>query len=206
VGDEDTGPMTGGMGAYSPAPIVTDSIISQIERDILVPAVDALVREGIDYKGVLYAGLMLTQHGPKVLEFNCRFGDPETQPLMMRLQSDLLEVMLAVAEGRLDRVELKWDPRPALCVVAASGGYPGKYRTGLPITGIADADSMRDVKVFQGGTKADGKRILTDGGRVLSVTALGDTIADAQRRAYEALKKIHFDDMHFRKDIGRRAL
>ena len=206
VEDGDTGPMTGGMGAYSPAPIVTDEILSQIERDILVPAVDALVREGIDYKGVLYAGLMLTQHGPKVLEFNCRFGDPETQPLMMRLQSDLLEVMLAVAEGRLDQVELKWDPRPALCVVAASGGYPGKYRTGLPITGIADADSMRDVKVFQGGTKADGKRILTDGGRVLSVTALGDTLAEAQRRAYDALTKIHFDDMHFRKDIGRRAL
>lgn len=206
VDDGDTGPMTGGMGAYSPAPIVTDAVLSQIERDILVPAVDALVREGIEYKGVLYAGLMLTQHGPKVLEFNCRFGDPETQPLMMRLKSDLLEVMLAVADGRLDQIELKWDPRPALCVVAASGGYPGKYRTGLPISGIPDADSMRDVKVFQGGTRADGNRILTDGGRVLSVSALGDTIADAQRRAYDALKKIHFDDMHFRKDIGRRAL
>ena len=206
VDDGDTGPMTGGMGAYSPAPVVTDQILSQIERDILVPAVDGLVREGIDYKGVLYAGLMLTQHGPKVLEFNCRFGDPETQPLMMRLKSDLLEVMLAVVEGRLDQVELKWDPRPALCVVAASGGYPGKYRTGLPISGIADADSVRDVKVFQGGTKADGKRIVTDGGRVLSVTALGDTIADAQRRAYTALGKIHFEGMHFRKDIGRRAV
>lgn len=206
VDDGDTGPMTGGMGAYSPTPVVTDEIISQIERDILVPTVDGLVREGIEYKGVLYAGLMLTSHGPKVLEFNCRFGDPETQPLMMRLQSDLLEVMLAVADGKLDQVELKWDPRPAMCVVAASGGYPGKYRTGLPISGIADADAMHDVKVFQGGTKADGKSIVTDGGRVLSVTALGDTLAQARQRAYDAMGKIHFEGMHYRKDIGRRAL
>jgi len=206
VDDGDTGPMTGGMGAYSPAPVVTDEIISQIERDILVPTVDGLVREGIEYKGVLYAGLMLTQHGPKVLEFNCRFGDPETQPLMMRLQSDLLEVMLAVAEGRLDQVELKWDPRPAMCVVAASGGYPGKYRTGVPITGISDADAMHDVKVFQGGTRAEGKSVVTDGGRVLGVTALGDTLAQARHRAYDAMGKIHFEGMHFRKDIGRRAL
>jgi phosphoribosylamine--glycine ligase len=206
VDDGDTGPMTGGMGAYSPTPVVTDEILSQIERDILVPAVDGLNREGIDYRGVLYAGLMITPHGPKVLEFNCRFGDPETQPLMMRLKSDLLEVMLAVAEGRLDQVELKWDPRPALCVVAASGGYPGKYRTGIPITGIADADAMRDVKVFQGGTKVQGKLVVTDGGRVLSVTALGSTIAGAQKRAYEAMSKIHFEGMHFRKDIGRQAV
>jgi phosphoribosylamine--glycine ligase len=204
--DGDTGPMTGGMGAYSPTPVVTEEVLRQIERDILVPVVDGLNREGIDYRGVLYAGLIVTQHGPKVLEFNCRFGDPETQPLMMRLKSDLLEVMLAVAEGRLDQVELKWDPRPALCVVAASGGYPGKYRSGLPISGIADADSMRDVKVFQGGTKLQGKSIVTDGGRVLSVTALGNTIADAKKRSYEALAKIHFEGMHFRTDIGRQAL
>ena len=206
VEDGDTGPMTGGMGAYSPTPVVTDAILRQIEKDILVPAVDGLVREGIEYKGVLYAGLMLTDHGPKVLEFNCRFGDPETQPLMMRLKSDLLEVMLAVADGRLDQVELKWDPRPALCVVAASAGYPGQYQTGLPITGIAEADAMRDVKVFQGGTRAQGKTIVTDGGRVLSVTALGNTIAEAKQRAYDALGKIHFEGMHFRRDIGRQAL
>ena len=206
VEDGDTGPMTGGMGAYSPTPIVTDPVIAQIERDILVPTVDGLVREGIEYKGVLYAGLMLTLHGPKVLEFNCRFGDPETQPLMMRLNSDLLEVMLAVVEGKLDQVDLKWDPRPAMCVVAASGGYPGKYRSGLPITGITDADAMHDVKVFQGGTRADGKSILTDGGRVLSVTALGDTLAQARQRAYDAIGKIHFEGMHYRRDIGRRAL
>ena len=208
VDDGDTGPMTGGMGAYSPAPVVTEDTLRAIERDILVPAVDGLVREGVAYKGVLYAGLMLTTNGPKVLEFNCRFGDPETQPLMMRLRSDLLEVMLAVAEGRLEQVTLDWDPRPAVCVVAASGGYPGKYKTGLPITGIAQADAMRDVKVFQAGTRAgaDGKQVVTDGGRVLSVCALGDTIADAQRRAYEAMKHIHFDGMHYRRDIGHRAL
>jgi phosphoribosylamine--glycine ligase len=204
--DGDTGPMTGGMGAYSPTPVVTEDILRQIEREILVPAVDGLNREGIDYRGVLYAGLMITTHGAKVLEFNCRFGDPETQPLMMRLQSDLLEVMLAVAEGRLDQIDLKWDPRPAMCVVAASGGYPGKYRTGVPITGIPDADAMRDVKVFQGGTKSQGKQIVTDGGRVLSVTALGTTTAEAKKRAYEALSKIHFEGMHYRKDIGRQAV
>jgi phosphoribosylamine--glycine ligase len=171
-----------------------------------VPAVDGLVREGIEYKGVIYAGLMITPSGPRVLEFNCRFGDPETQPLMMRLQSDLVEVMLAVAEGRLDHVTLKWDPRPALCVVAASKGYPGKYQTGVPITGIEQADSIPDVKVFQAGTRADGKRILTDGGRVLGVTALGTTIAEAQRRAYQAMEKIHFEGMHYRRDIGWRAM
>jgi phosphoribosylamine--glycine ligase len=208
VDDGDTGPMTGGMGAYSPAPVVTEPILRQIERDILVPAVDGLVREGIEYKGVLYAGLMLTGSGPRVLEFNCRFGDPETQPLMMRLQSDLLEVMLAVAEGRLDDVTLKWDERPALAVVAASRGYPGKYPTGVPISGIDKADGMPDVKVFQAGTKfaPDGRTVLTDGGRVLSVTALGKTIADAQRRAYQAMALIHFDGMHYRRDIGWRAV
>ena len=206
VDDGDTGPMTGGMGAYSPAPVVTEEILQQIQRDILVPAVDGLNREGIDYRGVLYAGLMLTEHGPKVLEFNCRFGDPETQPLLMRMKSDLFEVVLAVAEGRLDEVELRWAPRPALCVVAASGGYPGKYKTGVPITGINDADAMHDVKVFQGGTKKQGKTILTDGGRVLGVTALGNTIAEAQARAYQAMSKIHFEGMHFRKDIGHRAI
>ena len=206
VDDGDTGPMTGGMGAYTPTPLVTDAVLAQIERDILVPTVDGLVREGIEYRGVLYAGLMLTQHGPKVLEFNCRFGDPETQPLMMRLKTDLLEVLLAVAEGRLEEVELKWDERPALCVVAASGGYPGEYRKGIPITGVQDADAMRDVKVFHGGTRLDGKTLVTDGGRVLSVTALGSNLADARQRAYEALGKIRFEGMRYRTDIGRRAL
>jgi phosphoribosylamine--glycine ligase len=206
VDDGDTGPMTGGMGAYSPTPVVTEELLSTIERDILVPTVDGLVREGINYKGVLYAGLMLTSNGPKVLEFNCRFGDPETQPLMMRLKSDLCEVMLAVADGRLDQMTLEWDPRPAVAVVATSPGYPGKYKTGLPITGLEKAGGMPDVMVFQAGTKADGKQILTDGGRVLSVCALGKTTADAQRRAYDAIKHIHFEGMHYRRDIAHQAL
>jgi phosphoribosylamine--glycine ligase len=206
VDDGDTGPMTGGMGAYSPTPVVTDHLLGQIERDILVPIVDGLLREGIEYKGILYAGLMLTHNGPKVLEFNCRFGDPETQPLMMRLQSDLLDVMLAVADGTLDKIELKWDPRPALCVVATSRGYPGDYPTGLPITGLDDADALPDVKVFHSGTARRGDQIVTAGGRVLGVTALGNTLADARRRVDDALKLIHFDGMHYRRDIGWQGL
>ncbi len=206
VHDGDTGPMTGGMGAYSPTPVVTESMLAEIERDILVPIADGLVREGIEYKGVLYAGLMLTSNGPKVLEFNCRFGDPETQPLMMRLKSDLLEVMLAVADGRLDEVELKWDPRPALCVVATSKGYPGSYPTGVEITGIEKADALPDVKVFHSGTKMVGGKLVTDGGRVLGITATGATVAEAQKRAYQAMSLIHFDGMHYRKDIAHQAV
>jgi phosphoribosylamine--glycine ligase len=206
VDEGDTGAMTGGMGAYSPTPAVSDAMLGQIERDIFIPLLDGLNREEIEYRGVLYAGLMLTTNGPKVLEFNCRFGDPETQPLMMRLKSDLCEVMLAVATGKLDQVDLKWDPRPALAVVASSRGYPGRYETGHEIAGIDDADAMRDVKVFQAGTRQQGGRIVTDGGRVLAVTALGDTIAAAQKRAYEAIGKIHFEGMHYRKDIGWQAV
>ncbi len=207
VDDGDTGPMTGGMGAYSPTPVVTEAMLRQIEKDVLVPIVDGLLRDGIEYKGILYAGLMLTTNGPKVLEFNCRFGDPETQPLMMRLKSDLLEVMLAVADGRLDEVELNWDPRPAICVVATSKGYPGKYPTDLPITGIEKADAIPGVKVFLAGTKfGDDQAVLTDGGRVLGVTAIADTIADAQKLAYQAMKLIHFDGMHYRQDIARQAV
>jgi phosphoribosylamine--glycine ligase len=206
VDDGNTGPMTGGMGAYSPTPVVTDEIQSQIEREIFVPMLDGLHREQIDYRGVLYAGLMLTATGPKVLEFNCRFGDPETQPLMMRLKSDLLEAMLAVADRTLDEIELKWDPRPALCVVATSKAYPGKYPTGVPISGIDQADSMPDVKVFHSGTAKREGQIVTDGGRVLSVTALGQTIAEAKRRAYRAMEMIGFDGMHYRTDIGDQAV
>ncbi len=204
--DGDTGPMTGGMGAYSPTPVLTDAMLRSIERDVLVPTVDGLKREGIDYCGVLYAGIMLTPKGPRVLEFNCRFGDPETQPLMMRLKSDLCEVLLAVAENRLDQISLEWDARPAMAVVAASGGYPGKYQKGIPIDGLAEADATPDVKVFHAGTRRDGNRIVTDGGRVLAVTALGATVADAQARAYEAIGKIHFDGMRYRRDIGHWAI
>jgi phosphoribosylamine--glycine ligase len=198
--------MTGGMGAYSPTPVVTEDMLRNIERSILVPTVAGLIREGIEYQGILYAGLMLTTHGPKVLEFNCRFGDPETQPLMMRFKSDLAEVMLAVAQGRLDQVELQWDPRPAVCVVASSGGYPGVYTNGLPITGVQEADAMEDVKVFLAGTKSQDGQLLTDGGRVLGVTALGATFAVARQRAYAAMEKIHFDGMHYRRDIAHQAL
>jgi phosphoribosylamine--glycine ligase len=207
VDDGDTGPMTGGMGAYSPTPVVTETMLRQIERDVLVPAIDGLLRDGIEYKGVLYAGLMLTTNGPKVLEFNCRFGDPETQPLMMRLKTDLLEIMLAIADGRLDQIELEWDPRPAICVVATSRGYPGAYPSDLPITGIEKADEMEGVKVFLSGTKRDENgTLVTDGGRVLGVTAIADTIAEAQQKAYAAMALIHFEGMHFRKDIGRQAV
>jgi phosphoribosylamine--glycine ligase len=206
VEDGDTGPMTGGMGAYSPTPVIDDAAIRNVERQILVPTVDGLVRDGITYKGVLYAGLMLTTAGPKVLEFNCRFGDPETQSLMMRLKSDLLEVMLATIEGKLDRVNLMWDPRPAITVIAASKGYPGDYENGVVITGIDAADAMTDVKVFHSGTKRSGDKLVTDGGRVLGVTALGDTIVAAQKRAYDALAKIHFDGMHYRRDIAHQAM
>lgn len=206
IEDGDVGPMTGGMGAYSPAPVITEAMMRAVERTILVPVLDGLWRDGIEYKGILYAGLMLTPNGPKVLEFNCRFGDPETQPLMMRFKSDLAEVMLAVADGTLDQLELHWDPRPAICVVATSRGYPGKYETGVPISGIEQADAMQDVKVFHSGTARRGSELITDGGRVLGVTAIGDTITIAQQRAYAAMEKIHFDGIHYRRDIAHQAV
>jgi phosphoribosylamine--glycine ligase len=206
VDDGDTGPMTGGMGAYSPTPVVTSAILAQVERDIFVPVVDGMLREGIEYQGCLFAGLILTANGPKVLEFNCRFGDPETQPLMMRLQSDLVDVIMAMSEGKLDQIELVWDRRPAVCVIATSKGYPREYQKGIPITGIVDADATPDIKVFQSGTKLQGNSLVTDGGRVLGVTALGSSVLDARRRAYAALGKIHFAGMHYRKDIGHQAL
>ena len=206
VDDGDTGPMTGGMGAYSPTPVITGELLTQVERDILVPAVDGMLREGIEYKGVLYAGLMLTPNGPKVLEFNCRFGDPETQPILMRLKSDLLQVLLSVAEGKLDQMELKWDERPSICVVATSKGYPGKYPVGIPISGIEAAERENGVKVFHSGTKMEGSKLVTDGGRVLGVTAIGHTIGDARTAAYGAMEKIHFEGMHFRRDIAHQAV
>jgi len=206
IGDGDTGPNTGGMGAYSPVPIVTGEVMDRIEREILVPIVDAMRRDFGRYEGMLYAGLMFTSAGPKVIEFNCRFGDPECQPLMMRLKSDLLEAMFAVAQRRLDEVTLEWDPRPAVCVVMASGGYPGNYEKGFEITGIDEADAMDDVKVFHAGTAvADGK-LVNNGGRVLGVTGMGETIADAQKRAYEAVGKIHWKDCYCRTDIAAKAI
>ena len=206
IGDGDTGPNTGGMGAYSPTPIMTDEILRQVEREVFVPIIDALSREGCVYRGVLYAGLMLTHAGPRVLEFNCRLGDPETQPILFRLRSDLVEVIQAALQERLDQVTLDWDPRPALCVVIASEGYPGTYRTGLEISGLPEAESLPDVKVFHAGTRRAGDRVVTAGGRVLGVTARGATLADAQRRAYEAVARIRFEGAYFRRDIGARVL
>jgi phosphoribosylamine--glycine ligase len=206
IGDGDTGPNTGGMGAYSPAPIVTESTMDWITREILVPVVDAMNRNGTPYKGVLYAGLMITTGGPRVLEFNVRFGDPETQPILMRLKSDLLEVCLAVCDGKLDEVTLKWDPRPAVCVVMASGGYPGDYKKGKKITGLEDAQKLSDVVVFHAGTAISNGDIVTNGGRVLGVTALGDQIEDAKTRAYQAVEKIRFEGAYWRRDIADKAI
>jgi phosphoribosylamine--glycine ligase len=206
IGDGDTGDNTGGMGAYSPAPIVTDKLMSQIVREILVPTVDGMNRNDTPYKGVLYAGLMLTQGGPRVLEFNVRFGDPETQPIMMRMKGDLLDIMLAVCEGRLDKVELDWDKRPAVCVVMASGGYPGAYEKGKVINGLEEAGKLKDVMVFHAGTAQKGDAVVTHGGRVLGVTALGETIAAAKAKAYEAAALISFDKAYYRRDIADKAL
>ena len=206
IGEGDTGPNTGGMGAYSPVPVLTDEVVSRIQRETLVPIVDAMRRDFGRYEGVLYAGMMMTSAGPKVIEFNCRFGDPECQPLVLRLKSDLVEAMLAVCERRLADVSLAWDPRPAVCVVMASGGYPAKYDKGHEITGIDAADAMADVKVFHAGTAVKNGKLVNSGGRVLGVTALGDDIADAQRRAYEAVAKISWTDCYYRKDIASKAI
>jgi phosphoribosylamine--glycine ligase len=206
IGDGDTGANTGGMGAYSPAPIITDEMMTRITREILVPIVDAMNRNGTPYKGVLYAGLMITSGGPRVLEFNVRFGDPEAQPILMRLQSDLLEVCLAVCDARLEEVFLKWDPRPAVCVVMAAGGYPGDYEKGRVITGLEEAAELQDVMVFQAGTRQQNGNVVTSGGRVLGVTALGPTIAAAQARAYGAVARIHFEGAYYRHDIADKAI
>ncbi|HNS21132.1 MAG TPA: phosphoribosylamine--glycine ligase [Sedimentisphaerales bacterium] len=206
IGDGDTGPNTGGMGAYSPAPIVTETMMDRITREILVPAVDAMNRNGTPYKGVLYAGLMITSGGPRVLEFNVRFGDPETQPILMRLQSDLLEVCLAVCEAKLEGVALRWDPRPSVCVVMASGGYPDAYQKGKVISGLKEAGELDDVVVFHAGTKLCDRGVVTNGGRVLGVTALGATVAAAKTRAYEAVDRIQFEGAYCRRDIADKAI
>lgn len=206
VRDGDEGPNTGGMGAYCPAPVLTEAMMRDVERDILVPVSHEMRQSKRRFQGILYAGLMLTPGGPKVLEFNVRFGDPECQPLLMRLKSDLFEVLLATAEGRLNQVELEWDPRPAVCVVMASGGYPGPYKKGIPIRGLGEVAEMKDVKVFHAGTRREGDEFVTSGGRVLGVTALGDDLAGAQQRAYEAVARIRFEGAHYRHDIADKAV
>ena len=222
--DNDEGPNTGGMGAYSPAPIVTDQLFKAILDTIIYKTIDGLVKEGIEYRGVLYAGIMITKEGTKVLEFNVRFGDPETQVILPRLKSDLLEVMLAVSQQKLTKFfnlggRLSWHNRACVCVVCASKGYPGIYEKGKEITGLDEAAKMKDIVVFHAGTKevksdlpagrqekSKGKIIVTNGGRVLGVTGLGDTIKDAINTTYDAVNKIHFEGMHYRKDIGKKAL
>ena len=206
IGEGDTGANTGGMGAYSPAPIATREVLADVERYILVPIVDALRGDGAPYRGLLYVGLMLTAAGPKVLEFNCRFGDPEAQVLLTRLESDLYNLLEAVVEGRLDQAEVRWSPKPAVCVVMASQGYPAQYETGKIIEGLDRAGAMPDVQVSHAGTKRVGKNILTSGGRVLGVTALGADLADARQRAYAAVETLHFENAYYRRDIAERAL
>ncbi|MDP3042078.1 MAG: phosphoribosylamine--glycine ligase [Candidatus Omnitrophota bacterium] len=205
--DHDQGVNTGGMGAYSPAPIVTADILKEVLDKIIYRTIDGLAKEGIDYRGVLYAGIMLTKDGPQALEFNVRFGDPETQAILPRLKSDLVEVMLATSVGKLAKIgALKWDSRACICVVCSAGGYPGDYSPGEEISGLETAAKLTDVVVFHAGTKRIKDKILTSGGRVLGVTGLGATIKEAINKAYAAIGKINFEGMHYRKDIGRRAI
>lgn len=206
IGDGDTGPNTGGMGAYSPAPVVTAELFDHVTRNVLEPVVTTLRARGIVFKGVLYAGLMIENDSVRVLEFNVRFGDPECQPLLMRLQSDLLDLIDAVIDERLHEVELRWDPRAAACVVLAAPGYPGTPEKGAVIRGLSEAATVPDSFVFHAGTGGKDDGVVTKGGRVLGVTALGDTIASAVERAYEASAKIEFPGMQLRRDIGRRAI
>lgn len=206
--DGDAGPNTGGMGTYCPAPVGTPDLLKKAEEDVFVPVVHAMKRGRYPFNGVLFAGLMLTNQGHRVLEFNARFGDPEAQVILMRLKSDLLTLLEAVADERLGELTepVEWDPRPAVCVVMCSGGYPGKYEVGRPISGLDEAAKLPDVKVFHAGTKEVNGRVQTDGGRVLAVTALGDDLAAAKALAYEAVKRITFPGAHFRTDIADKAL
>lgn len=203
----DTGPNTGGMGAYTPAPVVTPEIHDRIMKEVIEPTIEGMAKDGLPYTGFLYAGVMIDASGaPKVLEFNCRFGDPETQPIMMRLQSDLVELCLAAIDGKLDTVSAQWDSRAALGVVMAAGGYPDAYRKADVISGLQNADA-EDLKVFHAGTSLnENGDVITSGGRVLCVTALGENVTQAQKRAYEGVKAISWDEVYFRTDIGHRAI
>ncbi len=206
VFDNDEGPNTGGMGAYSPTPIVTEELKDKIMNKIIYPTIRGLKREGIIYKGVLYAGLMISDGEPYVLEFNCRFGDPETQVVLPLLKSDLVDIMRATVEGRLRNVDINWHSGAALCVIMASKGYPKKYETGKVIHGLEEVKKLKDVYVFHAGTKIENGNIVTSGGRVLGITALGDDIKDAKDKAYSAVSMISWDGLHYRKDIGYQAL
>ncbi len=206
VGDDDTGPNTGGMGAYSPAPVMTPDLVARTMDEIIRPTVAAMAARGTPFKGVLFAGLMITKDGPKLIEYNVRFGDPETQVLMMRLTSDLLAAMLATADGTLDRANVTWRDDAALTVVLAAKGYPGTPEKGTEIRGLDVARGLAGVQIFHAGTRRDGDRLLADGGRVLNVTALGATVGEAQERAYQAIAKIDWPGGFCRSDIGWRAV
>jgi phosphoribosylamine--glycine ligase len=206
VFDGDKGPNTGGMGAYSPAPVITAAIEEKIMCEIMRPIIQALHASGIRYKGVIYAGLMIEDGTPRVLEFNVRFGDPETQPLLVRLKTNLVDIMQAVIDERLSEIAVTWDPRPAVCVVMASGGYPDTYEKGHPIVGLQEAARIPDTVVFHAGTALRNGQVVNDGGRVLGVTAWGNSIIDAVKSAYQAADKIHWQGVQFRRDIAGRAI
>ncbi|HEX9860991.1 MAG TPA: phosphoribosylamine--glycine ligase [Nitrospirota bacterium] len=206
VFDNDKGLNTGGMGAYSPAPVMTPELEEKVMNEVMLPTVRGMKQDGMPYRGVLYAGLMLTKDGPKVLEFNVRFGDPEAQPILMRLDGDLVDIMVAVADGALNPDMVRWKDQASVCVVAAAKGYPGSYEKGTPIAGLDEAGTVPDTVVFHAGTADRNDHVVTNGGRVLGVTAIGPTVADAIDRAYLSMSRIHFDGMHYRKDIGARAL
>ncbi|MFA5352660.1 MAG: phosphoribosylamine--glycine ligase [Thermodesulfovibrionales bacterium] len=207
VSDGDKGPNTGGMGAYSPAPIVTPELEALVMEKVMRPTINGLKAEGITYKGVLYAGLMIENGEPQVLEFNCRLGDPETQPILSRLDTDLMEIAMAITDEKLDEVDIRWKEDASVCVVLASGGYPGPYEKGRVISGLEDVKGMEEVEVFHAGTIFnDNNDVITSGGRVLGVTALGPDIRTAKQRAYEAVSQVSFEGMHYRTDIADRAL
>ena len=206
VFDNDKGPNTGGMGAYSPAPIITKSLEADIMKNIIKPVIKGLTKERINYRGIIYAGLMICDGKPYVLEFNCRFGDPEAQPVLMRLDSDLFDALKATSEGKLKDIKLSWKNDASVCVVLTSKGYPGSYEKGKVIKGLDSLKNRDDLMVFHAGTSMDDKDFVTSGGRVLGVTALGKDIRSAKENAYQAIKKIHFDGMHYRKDIGDKAI
>jgi len=204
--DHDLGPNTGGMGAYSPVPFYPDELEKKVLEEILKPTVKGLQNEGKEYKGVLYAGLILTKEGPKVLEFNARFGDPETQVILPRLKTDLIDILDAVIENRLHQINIQWEDNAAVCVVVASGGYPGKYQKGKVINGLERLEKMKNVIAFHAGTKFQDDQVVTSGGRVLGITAWDDTISKAKEKAYQAVKEIYFEDMYYRKDIAAKAI
>ena len=204
--DGDQGPNTGGMGAYAPAPYLDDRMLKKIEEEILKPAIFGLAVEGRPYKGVLYAGLIIAEEGPKVLEFNCRFGDPETQAILPLLETDLVEIMIAVCEGRLHQINLQWSNRSAVCVVLASKGYPGSYEKGKVIQGLEEVQEMKDVSLFHAGTRAEDHKFFTHGGRVLGVTGVGVDLEEAIQNSYSAVERIHFEGMVYRRDIGAKRL